>query len=86
MPVLSTFFGITIRMYFADHAPPHFHVQYAEFQAVVEIGSGRVLAGQLPGRCTALVEEWRRLRIAELAAAWEAAHASRAPQRIDPLS
>ena len=25
MPVVSTFFGIIIRMFFDDHEPPHFH-------------------------------------------------------------
>ena len=27
IPVISYFFGIYIRMYFDDHAPPHFHVE-----------------------------------------------------------
>jgi len=26
VPVLSVFFGITIRIYFEGHAPPHLHV------------------------------------------------------------
>ena len=26
-------------MYFNDHAPPHFHVEYAEFKTTVEIYS-----------------------------------------------
>jgi hypothetical protein len=26
MPDISRFFGIVIKMFFADHAPPHFHV------------------------------------------------------------
>ena len=30
MPTISMFYGILIRMYFNDHAPAHFHVQYAE--------------------------------------------------------
>jgi len=25
MPTISWFYGISIRMYFNDHAPPHFH-------------------------------------------------------------
>jgi hypothetical protein len=25
MPTISQFYGITIRMYFDDHPPPHFH-------------------------------------------------------------
>jgi len=28
MPIISSFFGIYVRMYFADHAPPHVHVEY----------------------------------------------------------
>ena len=26
MPIISSFFGIYVRMYFADHGPPHIHV------------------------------------------------------------
>lgn len=25
MPEISRFFGIVVKMYFEDHAPPHFH-------------------------------------------------------------
>jgi hypothetical protein len=28
MPIISTFFGIIIRMYFGDHNPLHFHVEF----------------------------------------------------------
>jgi len=28
VPVISNFFGIYVRMYFDDHAPPHIHVEY----------------------------------------------------------
>lgn len=27
VPTISTFMGITITMYFDDHAPPHFHAR-----------------------------------------------------------
>ena len=37
MPELSRFYGIIIRMYFDDHAPPHFHAEYGGEQAVVGI-------------------------------------------------
>ncbi len=33
----SRFYGIVIKMFFDDHEPPHFHVEYAEHQAVVSI-------------------------------------------------
>jgi hypothetical protein len=26
MPIISSFFGIYVRMYFDDHPPPHVHV------------------------------------------------------------
>ena len=40
MPVISRFLGIVISMYWNDHAPPHFHAAYAEFEITVEIASG----------------------------------------------
>ncbi len=36
MPTISSFYGILIRMFFNDHAPAHFHVQYAEYKATVD--------------------------------------------------
>ena len=30
MPTICAFYGILIKMYWNDHAPPHFHVDYAE--------------------------------------------------------
>lgn len=35
MPEISRFYGIVIKMYFADHAPPHFHAEYAEFECPI---------------------------------------------------
>ena len=31
------FYGIVIQMYFNDHAPPHFHARYGEFEATIKI-------------------------------------------------
>jgi hypothetical protein len=28
MPVISTFFGIVIRMFYREHGLPHFHAEY----------------------------------------------------------
>ncbi len=49
MPIISAFYGILIRMFFNDHAPPHFHARYGEYEATVEIGTLRVLEGNYPG-------------------------------------
>ncbi len=58
MPEVSRFYGIVIRMYFADHWPPHFHAEYGEHEAVIGIDDSRVIAGSLPARAFGLVEEW----------------------------
>jgi hypothetical protein len=48
MPTISTFYGILIRMYFNDHAPAHFHVQYAKYKATVDIQLLSISSGELP--------------------------------------
>ena len=37
MPTISAFYGLLIQMFFNDHAPPNFHVKYAEHKAVIDI-------------------------------------------------
>jgi hypothetical protein len=58
MPTISRFYGILIRMFFNDHAPPHFHARYGEFEATIEIGTLAIIEGQLPRRALILVQEW----------------------------
>jgi len=43
MPTLSRFSGILIRMYYADHAPPHFHALYGGQEVVIGISPIKVL-------------------------------------------
>lgn len=57
MPELSRFYGIVIKMYFDDHDPSHFHVEYAEDEAVVSIETLAVIAGRLRPRALGLVTE-----------------------------
>lgn len=50
MPILSMFYGIIIRMYFADnkqHHVPHVHAEYAEEKAVFSIVDGAILLASL---------------------------------------
>ena len=70
MPRISEFYGVVIKMYFGDHAPPHFHAEYAGQEAKIAVGSGTLLAGSLPPRALALVREWERLRRTELEQNW----------------
>jgi len=57
MPTISVFFGIAIRMFFSDHPPPHFHVAYQRYRAVIAIESGAIIAGALPSAVHRLVRE-----------------------------
>ena len=84
MPELSRFLGITIAMYYRDHAPPHFHVIYAEFEVTVDISTGEV-SGEMPARTVAHVQEWRVLHIAELLTAWALAQSRQPLPSIAPL-
>jgi hypothetical protein len=72
-------------MYFGDHAPPHFHADYAGSEAVISIHSGAVLGGKLPPRAMGLGAEWVELRRAELIAAWQQAERLDPIDKIDPL-
>lgn len=71
MPTISLFYGIVIRMYFRDHAPPHFHAIYAEHEAQIDIATGNVIEGTLPRVARRLVKEWCDLHRDELAANWD---------------
>ncbi len=85
MPEISRFYGIVIKMYFADHAPPHFHAEYAEYEARIAIGNWAVLSGNLPGRAMGLVIEWAALHREELQVQWSQARALQPLGHIDPL-
>ena len=58
MPEISRFFGIVIRMYVNDHYPPHFHVRYGEYKAILAIDAPVIVEGHLPPRALGLVIEW----------------------------
>ena len=85
VPTISRFYGIVIRMYFADHAPAHFHAVYAGAEAVVAIADGAVLRGALPERALRLVREWAAEHRAELEVNWERVQVPEQPHPIDPL-
>lgn len=85
MPRISAFYGIVVSMYFADHAPPHFHARYGEHEAQVLVASGEILAGSLPRRAASMVEEWTALHRVELERNWERAVAEEPLATIEPL-
>lgn len=48
MPEISRFLGIIIKMFYDDHNPPHFHVEYNEYLAEINIETLEILAGNIP--------------------------------------
>ncbi len=71
MPEISRFYGIIIYMYFKDHAPPHFHVKYNEFNAIISIEDFAITQGKLPAKAIGLVIEWATLHQEELMKNWK---------------
>jgi len=85
MPTISMFYGILIRMYWNDHAPPHFHVEYGEYRAQFLIETLVLSRGQLPRRAHALVLEWAAMHRNELMEDWELCELKQQPKMISPL-
>lgn len=85
MPTISVFFGLVIQMFWREHAPPHFHAVYAEFEAEIDIRTLEVIRGQLPRRALALVLEWAAVHRNELMEDWELCQAKQSPKKIPPL-
>ena len=83
--MVSAFFGMIIRIYHADHNPPHFHVEYGEMEAVIEIKTGSVEQGKLPPRLLRMIQEWRKLHRFELEREWRVAQERRPLKKIKAL-
>jgi hypothetical protein len=66
MAEICWFFGIIVQMFGNDHNPPHFHVVYNEYRAIIEIESGEILQGSIPGRQLKYVQVWCDIHKQEL--------------------
>ena len=85
MPVISQFYGIIIRMFYNDHAPPHFHAVYGEYELIMGIAPIMILEGQAPNRVRSLVLEWAALHQQELVDDWNRCRKAEPPLPIEPL-
>lgn len=85
MPEISRFLGIVITMYFNDHNPPHFHVRYEAFRAILGIVPLEVRDGYLPPRVLGLVMEWAELHRSELSRNWQLLATEGRYEKIAPL-
>jgi hypothetical protein len=88
MPILSTFYGISVSMYFMDnrrHNRPHIHARYQNDEVVIAIPDGDILEGTLPRGKLRLVQAWIEIHKDELMADWQLAISGQQPFKIEPL-
>ena len=85
MPEICRFYGIIIQMFYRDHNPPHFHVQYGDYRAIVNI-TNEVIEGNMPKRALKLVFEWMEIHKDELMVNWNLTQKGELPNKIDPLN
>jgi hypothetical protein len=85
VPIVSSFFGITIRMHYREHSPPHFHAEY-QGQLATFTFDGEVLSGNIrSGTALRLIREWSIARRTELEANWGRIITGEPIERIAPL-
>lgn len=82
MPLVSTFFGIHVYIYYRDHGNPHYHALYQGFEGVIDIQSGRLMKGSLPPSVCRLLEGWTLQRHNELMRSWRLAQFGEPLQQI----
>jgi len=84
MPIISRFFGISVFMFWREHAPAHFHAKYGDEEIIVEIETGNVL-GVMSKRALNMVLEWREQHKEELIREWSLAEQKKMLFPIKPL-
>ena len=72
-------------MYWNEHQPPHFHVEYGGSTAIVDIESAVVLRGVLPSKQLKLVLAWCELHRDELKKNWNLASQHAELQPVEPI-
>jgi hypothetical protein len=61
---------IVIWVYANDHLPAHFHVIHPDFEALIEIETLSIYAGELPPRFARDVIGWVRANLETVKAEW----------------
>lgn len=85
MPEISRFLGIIIKMHWNEHNPPHFHAEYNQYNATVDINSLKVIEGRLPGKVLGIVIEWAEIHQVELLDNWNSMRTKPTYKKIPPL-
>lgn len=78
--------AVIIYMFAKDHFPPHFHVKYGGYKAIIGITTGEVVKGDLPRRALRLIEDWIGLHQTELNNNWKESQKENPDfNKIEPL-
>ena len=72
-------------MYFNEHNPPHFHVEYNEHKVSIRIDNLGILDGKVPSKVMGLVVEWAEDHQDELMKNWESLKTTGEYFKISPL-
>ena len=87
MPVLSTFYGIIVRMYRetdGKHNLPHIHAEYSGDEIVVDF-DGNVIEGSIPRNKLKILEAWIEIHKEDLEVNWKLISNGEKVFRIDPI-
>lgn len=81
MPTIAVFYGVIISMYFrrSEHNPPHFHVYYGNYEALIEIKTLAMLKGSLPNKILKMVVLWASQHQVELMNMWNSENIHKLP-------
>jgi hypothetical protein len=82
MPTVAAVDGVKIQFYWDEHPPPHFHVEYGEYRAVVDIDTLEMLEGDIPRPQYRKVVAWAQSRKAALLEAWISCQSDLNPGKI----
>ncbi|OFX24196.1 MAG: transcriptional regulator [Bacteroidetes bacterium GWA2_31_9] len=85
MPEISRFYGIIIKMFYKEHNPPHFHIEYQDYKAIITIKEG-IVEGQMPKTALKLVFEWLELHKNELMQNWKSMEEKKPLNKVEPLN
>lgn len=72
-------------MYFNEHNPPHFHVEYNEHKVSIRIDTLGIMEGKVPSKVMGLVIEWAEDHQDELMKNWESLKTTGEYFKISPL-
>jgi hypothetical protein len=83
MPIVAIIDGMKIHFFPNEHPPPHFHVVFAEYRALIRIDTMSLWKGKLPRNKLRAVIRWAAPRQQILLATWRTAISNEEIGRID---